>query len=184
MEFFETITLKDGRECIIRNGTYEDGKAAMDNYILTHEQTDNLLAYADETDRTVEDESKWLDDMKNSPNEVQLLAFVDGYLTGMAVVNSLGRREKIRHRASLGISIDEAYWGLGIGKALMERCISCARKAGYEQLELDVVAGNERALSMYRKFGFTEYGRHPYALKSRYSGYQELIFMRLDLRDP
>ena len=48
MEYRETITLKDGRTCILRNGTVEDGKAVLDNFILTHEQTDNLLSYPDE----------------------------------------------------------------------------------------------------------------------------------------
>ena len=48
MEYRKTITLKDGRICILRNGTVEDGKAVLDNFILTHEQTDNLLSYPDE----------------------------------------------------------------------------------------------------------------------------------------
>ena len=42
MEYRETITLKDSRTCILRNGTEKDGKAVLDNFILTHEQTDNL----------------------------------------------------------------------------------------------------------------------------------------------
>ena len=50
MEYRKTITLKDGRICILRNGTVEDGKAVLDNFILTHEQTDNLLSYPDESD--------------------------------------------------------------------------------------------------------------------------------------
>ena len=34
-----------------------------------------------------------------------------------------------------GISIDRAYWGLGIGRALVEASVECARRAGYAQLE-------------------------------------------------
>lgn len=48
----------------------------------------------------------------------------------------------VRHRAEFGISIAQEYWGLGIGRALMDACIECARKAGYVQLELNVVANN------------------------------------------
>ena len=54
MEYRNTITLKDGRRCILRNATECDGKAVLDNFILTHEQTDNLLSYPDESDITVE----------------------------------------------------------------------------------------------------------------------------------
>ncbi|NLZ48471.1 MAG: GNAT family N-acetyltransferase, partial [Clostridiales bacterium] len=73
------------------------------------------------------------------------------------------------------------FWSLGIGKALMEACIECARKAGYVQLELTVVAENERAVSMYKRAGFVEYGRNPKGFNSRISGFQEVIHMRLEL---
>ncbi len=73
------------------------------------------------------------------------------------------------------------FWGLGIGGALLNACIECAKKAGYEQLELTVVAENLRAISMYTKAGFVEYGRNPKGFKSRTAGFQELVYMRLEL---
>jgi len=63
----------------------------------------------------------------------------------------------------------------------MDACVACARKAGYEQLELDVVADNERAVAMYRHAGFVEYGSNPRGFKTRESRYQELVYMRLEL---
>ena len=62
-----------------------------------------------------------------------------------------------------------------------EVCIQCAKDAGYLQLELDVVADNERAVSMYKKAGFVEYGRNPKGFRSRITGFQELVSMRLEL---
>ena len=64
---------------------------------------------------------------------------------------------------------------------LTECCIDCARKAGYVQLELSVVADNERAIRMYQKAGFKEYGRNPKGFNSRLTGFQELVYMRLEL---
>ncbi len=81
-----------------------------------------------------------------------------------------------------GIAITKEFWGLGIGKSLMEACIECAREAGYLQLELEVVAENERAVEMYRRAGFIEYGRNPKAFRLRTGEYQELIDMRLELK--
>ena len=75
------------------------------------------------------------------------------------------------------------YWGLGLGGALTKACIDCAKEAGYTQLELDVVAENEGAISLYKKMGFTEYGRNPKGFNSRIGGYQELVYMLLDLTD-
>ena len=88
----------------------------------------------------------------------------------------------MRHRAGFGVSVDRTYWGLGIGRALTEACIDCAKTAGYLQLELEVVAENERALSLYRSVGFIEYGRNPKGFRSR-RGWQELVLMRLDLEE-
>ena len=66
-----------------------------------------------------------------------------------------------------------------MGKALTKACIQCARDAGYEQLELNAVAENDTALSLYRSLGFEEFGRNPRGFKSRISGYQELVYMLL-----
>ena len=68
-----------------------------------------------------------------------------------------------------------------MGKALTKACVQCARDAGYTQLELDVAADNKRAISLYRGFGFVEFGRNPKGFNSRISGFQELVNMRLEL---
>ena len=181
MEYKKRITLKNGRACILRNGTEKDGKAALDNFILTHEQTNNLLTYPDESDITVEQEAQYLKSKTESNCEIEILAEVDGLVSGLAGIESMGSKDKMRHRADFGISVDREYWGLGIGSALMEACIECAKKAGYEQMELNVVSENKRAIDMYEKAGFVEFGRNPRGFKSRLSGYQELVYMRLEL---
>ena len=33
MRYSKCITLKDGRPCTLRNGTEQDGKAALDNFV-------------------------------------------------------------------------------------------------------------------------------------------------------
>ena len=45
MNYHRTITLKDGRTCVLRNGTAEDGQALLNIFNLTHAQTDYLLTY-------------------------------------------------------------------------------------------------------------------------------------------
>ena len=80
--------------------------------------------------------------------------------------------------------MDKAYWGLGIGRALTEACIECAGAAGYVQLELEAVAENKSALALYRSVGFQEYGRNPKGFRSRLTGWQELVLMRLELGGP
>ena len=181
MEYRETIRLKDGRECVLRSGTEADAAAALAVFNLTHEQTDYLLSYPDLDPVTEEQERQYLKSRAESPRQVELLAELDGVLTGLAGISSLGPQHKLRHRAEFGISIDRQYWGLGIGRALLEACIRCARTAGYEQLELSVVADNTRAIALYREAGFVECGRSPKAFKKRDGGYQECVSMLLPL---
>ena len=181
MRYDETITLKNGAKCRLRNGTEADGPAVFENFNLTHAQTDYLLSYPDENSFDPAQEGQFLKRKAESANEVEIIAEIDGSIAGTAGVEAVGTKYKTRHRAEFGVSVDQKYWGLGVGRALMNACIDCARHAGYAQLELSVVADNERAVAMYRSAGFTEYGRNPKGFRSRTSGDQTLILMRLEL---
>lgn len=181
MKYMEQILLKNGKTAILRNGEESDGSAVLENFNLTHAQTDYLLSYPDESTFDAEAESRFLQKKQDSPNEIEIVAFVDGKAAGTAGIDAVGTKYKIRHRAEFGISVAEEYWGLGIGRALTQACIRCAKEAGYTQLELTVVAENERAIALYRSAGFTEYGRNPRGFRSRASGYQELVYMLLEL---
>lgn len=181
MFYQKEITLKDGRRCLLRSCTAQDGQAMLEIFNRTHEETDFLLSYPDENTFTIQQEREFLAQKAASENEIEILAFVDGVLAGTAGISAIGRKYKVRHRAEFGISIVQDFWHLGIGKALTESCISCARQAGYRQLELDVVADNTNAVTLYKSFGFTEFGRNPRGFLSRLTGYQELVYMRLEL---
>ena len=181
MQFHKIITLKDGRTCTLRNGTAEDGQAVLDIFNLTHTQTDYLLTYPEESTLTARQEADYLAQKTESADEIELLAELDGEIVGTAGIGCVARKEKTRHRAEFGISVDKAHWGLGIGRALTEACIGCARNAGYVQLELEAVAENKNALALYKSVGFREYGRNPKGFRSRVSGWQELVLMRLEL---
>ncbi|MDO5123425.1 MAG: GNAT family N-acetyltransferase [Eubacteriales bacterium] len=181
MEYNKVIILKNGKKCCLRNATESDGQAVYDIFNKTHSETDYLLSYPDENSFDVIEESRFLKEKAESENEVEIIAVVDNAVVGTAGIEAVGTKYKVRHRADFGISVAEDFWGLGIGKALLSACIECAKAAGYTQLELNVVAENAGALSLYRKAGFVEYGRNPKGFCSRLSGFQELIYMRLEL---
>ena len=181
MEYKEIITLKDGRTCVIRQGIAADGEGVLRNFALNHAQTDFLMTYPDEITFTVAQEGEYLQQKAFSPDEVELVAEVEGRIVGQAGIARVGRADKVKHRATFGISIDIDYWHLGMGRALTKACIELARQAGYLQLELDAVADNEKALALYESEGFREYGRNPKGFRSRLTGWQELVYMRREL---
>lgn len=181
MRYAETVALKGGAELLVRNAVASDARALRETMRRTHSETDYLLSYPDEQNADEEQGARLLEGTERSGNEVELVAMIDGRIVGTAGVGAVGGRRKVGHRARFGISVLKEHWGMGIGRVLMEACIDCARRAGYAQLELEVVADNERAVSLYRRAGFEEYGRNPRGYRSSSAGFQELVHMRLEL---
>ena len=181
MKYEQKIRLKNGKEAVIRNGDEADAKTVFEVFNKTHAETDYMLSYPEENSFDPEQEAQFLKEKTISSNETELVAVIDGKIAGTAGIESVGDKYKVKHRAEFGIGILKEYWGLGLGKALTMACIQCARDAGYDQLELNVVAENERALSMYRNLGFVEFGRNPRGFNSKNTGYQELVYMLLEL---
>ena len=181
MLYNKTVRLKDGRDCVLRNCTAADAEGVLRNFLATHAQTDFLTSQPEEITMTLEQEADYLRKRAESPDEIEILAEVDGQVVGTAGIDRVRRYENVKHRCAFGISIDRDFWGLGIGRALTEACIECARSVGYLQMELEVVSENRRAVALYRSAGFAEYGRNPRAFRSPRSGWQENILMRLEL---
>jgi putative acetyltransferase len=50
--------------------------------------------------------------------------------------------------------------GVGLGRALIERCLNIAKELGYKQVYLESMPELQKALSVYEKFGF-EYLKAP-----------------------
>lgn len=182
MYYSETVLLRNGLTCELRNAEGKDAAAFLAYFLQSHGETDFLTTYPDETEQDPEKVAERLQAKASSASDIEILALVDGKVAGSAGIGMLRDRDKVRHRAEFGISILKEYWRLGIGDALTKACIDCAKQAGFLQLELEVVAENAGAIRLYEKHGFTEYGRNPMGFRSRTAAWQELVLMRLELQ--
>ena len=115
MEYYQTVTLKDGAACVLRNGAEKDGPSMLEFFLLTHGQTDYLLSYPDETDKTAEEEAQFLQEKTESADEIELLAEMDGRIVGSAGIGRVGTKEKVKRRAEFGVSVDKNTGGLESG---------------------------------------------------------------------
>jgi ribosomal protein S18 acetylase RimI-like enzyme len=61
----------------------------------------------------------------------------------------------------LGMLVDAAWRGRGVGSALMDAAIAWSRERGLHKLSLEVFPANTAAIALYRKYGFAEEGLRP-----------------------
>jgi putative acetyltransferase len=104
-----------------------------------------------------------------------LVADADGRLIAALGIEREGN-PVLHHVASLGMSVDEGWRGKGIGAALLSEAFRWARWAGVEKLALTVYPHNQRAINLYKRFGFVEEGRLAGHSKKSY-GYEDEIVM-------
>jgi putative acetyltransferase len=95
-----------------------------------------------------------------------LVATVSGELVGNLGLTRLTRARRA-HVGEIGMGVRDAWQGKGVGTALMEAALDLADNwLGLRRIELRVYADNERAIALYRKFGFETEGTHrAYAIR-------------------
>lgn len=62
--------------------------------------------------------------------------------------------EAIAHCGSLGMGVLPEYRGQGLGRKLLEACITKAWDKGLTRIELEARADNQSAIALYEKLGF------------------------------
>mgnify|MGYP003292894391 CR=1 FL=1 len=160
------FTLKDGRKAVLRNAVESDAQGLYDYLVKSAGETHFILREPEDCSiYSVEGEKEYIKKFAGNPYQMVLVCEVDGVIAGNCEIAFNGKI-KLRHRASLAIALLKDYWGQGIGSKMFEAMIKTAKNyGGVTRLVLDVVEGNERALALYKKFGFEIVSRFPDALR-------------------
>ena len=132
---------------------------------------------------SLKEEEAWLDSVVRgvrSRKVVMLSVERGGRIMGNCHVERLPWKHS--HRAVIGIAVSAELRGVGVGEALMRKTLEMAarRLRGVESVDLSAFDYNGRALSLYRKLGFEEYGRIPRSAKEG-DRYFDEVLMRLEL---
>jgi len=155
----------------IRRATPEDA-SAMTALMSEEAVYGNLLQLPHPSEAT------WRErlEAKSSNGDVQLVALAKGQLVAMAGLRANPHIRR-RHAMHLGMAVTVPAQGKGVGSALMAALIDYAdRWVAVMRIELTVFTDNERAIALYRKFGFVQEGIfRAYGLRD--GRYQDVLAM-------
>ena len=161
------FVLKDGTTVVLKTPEIGDASKLLHNIIAVASSTDYLLSVPEDFDAFVKDikkEEEYISSFKTNNNYL-IAVYLNDEIIGNSALNFL-THQKDKHRANVGIAIQKDYWDKGIGSILFDEMIKLAKETeGIEQIELDVIAVNERAKHLYTKKGFKKVGDIPHQLK-------------------
>ncbi len=157
----QCMTQRDGRKYCIRSLKEQDAESILDYRKRVSGETPYLANEPEEIDTKVEEERFFIRYSEQSEKILLLGAFLEEQLVGMISLAPVSEKRKMCHRGGIGISVLWANWGQGIGRSLFQTVLSLAKQCGYTQLEMECVAENKRALSLYDSLGFVSYGTRP-----------------------
>ncbi|GLC81550.1 GNAT family N-acetyltransferase [Lacrimispora brassicae] len=149
-----TYVSKNGKKVVLRSSEISDSNALLENLVRCARETDYLGRYPEEINRTIEEENAYICKLLENEKGFDISAFVDNKLVANGTISCIRENIKTRHRAGYGICVSKDYWNMGIGDMLTKCCLDHAKKLGYEQVELEVVADNKRAVHVYEQNGF------------------------------
>ncbi|AEC02075.1 GNAT family N-acetyltransferase [Parasphaerochaeta coccoides] len=145
---------------IIREARPDDAKDFLSYLKTVGGESDNLTFGVEGVAMEVELEAHHLEEMMLSPNSLQLLALEDDKIIG-SLTFIAGKRERIAHAGEMAISVLQEHWGQGVGSALIVAFLTWIGSAGtgIRKVNLLVREDNERAINLYKRYGFVNEGR-------------------------
>ena len=81
----------------------------------------------------------------------------------------------------LDVAVAAGRQGKGLGRHLLDRVKARAREQGMTSVLLEVRPSNERALAVYRRYGYREIGRRKGYYPAHGGQREDAIVMRIDL---
>lgn len=170
--------MKGGEHCVLRSPEPWDAAQRIAFLRTVNAETPFMARGASDSPA---DESVVADlfaDQLEDKAVLEIAAFVGDEMVASGGISPVSRAyPRKRHRASFGICVKKAYWGQGLGTAIIDELTAEAAKLGYAQIELTVVSDSLRARGLYERCGFETVGCMPNALRYEDGSCRDEIWM-------
>jgi len=151
--FLREITLKNGDSCRFYRAGVGDSERIIEYINSIAVESDCLSFGRGEFTMSSEDERHIISSFKERNNCLMAVAKCDQSIVGLITMQG-GSRKRMYHWAEIALSVSKKYWGMRIGRALIELAIEHAHRNGITRIGLRVRTDNDRAIALYIKMGF------------------------------
>ncbi|WP_121604148.1 GNAT family N-acetyltransferase [Virgibacillus sp. Bac332] len=138
---------------IVRSAIENDAIKLSEVRLQIDGETENLdrekgEAYIDESGfkRIIKDDTE-------STTNLFLVAEVDERIVSFSRCEG-NKLKRTAHKVEFGVCVLKEFWGYGIGKNLLKESIHWADSNGIKKITLNVLETNEKAIALYKKYGF------------------------------
>lgn len=145
---------------IYREAEPSDAGKFLEYCKIVGAETDNLTFGAEGLPLSISQEADYIRKYAGNPGSVMIVAYDEGELIGTGAVSVVSGRPRFAHRRELAISVRKDYWGKGIGTGIMNVLMDFCKKSDAKVIELEVRSDNEKAIALYKKFGFEKIGTY------------------------
>lgn len=172
------LELRDGASITLRHAEARDARALVALTRAVLGSAEHMVQEAREYAVSPRDEKGWILRQREDPRGLYLVAeMAGGTLIGLADCRGEARHRR-RHAVTMGLAVDAAWRGRGVGRALTHALLDWARAQPLiERVELNVHAINNQAIALYHALGFVEEGRRKGALKFSDGQYRDDVLM-------
>ncbi|MBM7839162.1 RimJ/RimL family protein N-acetyltransferase [Alkalihalobacillus xiaoxiensis] len=148
---------RNGLRYRIRVAILTDAKSLSDIRVQIDGETENLDREAGEDFLNEAEFANIIAQDQQAERNLFLVCEVNGKIIGFlrAKGNHLKRKS---HQIEFGLAILKKYWGYAIGRHLLETLIDWADATGIHKISLQVIATNESAIALYKKYDFIVVG--------------------------
>ncbi|SFK31631.1 Protein N-acetyltransferase, RimJ/RimL family [Halobacillus dabanensis] len=163
----------------VRSAQSEDAQALSELRLQIDGETENLDRVKGKEYIDGEGFKDIIKSDSESLNSIFLVAEVNGTLVGFSRCEG-NELKRSSHKLEFGVGVLKDYWGYGIGKNFLKESVKWADANNIKKITLNVLETNEKAIILYKNYGFQIEGVLQKELLADGNYYNTLLMGRLN----